>query len=79
MKYPCTLKKLMDGGWLARSLGSEVGNVTATGPTREAALERLRDEIRYRIEWCPCSAVANDYVQLEVREEPTRPWSGKVF
>jgi hypothetical protein len=30
------------------------------------ALHRIRDEIRYRIEWCPCTGVDDDYVQLEV-------------
>jgi hypothetical protein len=30
------------------------------------ALARLRDEIRYREEWCPCTGVDDDYVQLEV-------------
>jgi hypothetical protein len=30
------------------------------------ALEKLRAEIRYRIELCPCTGVDDDYVQLEV-------------
>lgn len=79
MKFPCTVKKLMDGGWLARSLGSEVGNVEASGPSRELALEALSQEIRYRLEWCPCSSVADDFVELEVQEQATRPWRGSVF
>ena len=33
------------------------------------ALERLRAEIRYRLELCPCSGVDDDYVQLEVIRE----------
>ncbi len=31
-----------------------------------SALERLRAEIRYRIELCPCSGVDDDFVQLHV-------------
>lgn len=30
------------------------------------ALERIRAEIRYRIEWCPCTGVGDDYVQLDI-------------
>jgi hypothetical protein len=30
------------------------------------ALARIRDEIRYRLEFCPCSGVDDDYVQLQV-------------
>jgi len=32
------------------------------------ALARIRAEIRYRIEWCPCTGVDDDYVQLEIVE-----------
>jgi hypothetical protein len=30
------------------------------------ALTKIRAEIRYRIEWCPCTGVDDDYVQLEI-------------
>jgi hypothetical protein len=32
----------------------------------EEALAKLREEIRYRLEYCPCSGVDEDYVQLDV-------------
>jgi hypothetical protein len=35
-------------------------------PDEPAALEKIRAEIRYRIEWCPCTGVEDDYVQLDV-------------
>lgn len=38
----------------------------ARAPSEEEALRRIRDEIRYRIEFCPCSGVDEEYVQLEV-------------
>jgi hypothetical protein len=38
----------------------------ARGRSDEEALARLSAEIRYRIEWCPCTGVEDDYVQLEV-------------
>ena len=79
MDYPCTIKRLTNGDWLATALGSEVGNVQATARTREQALEKLRNEIRYRIEFCPCSSVADDYVHLVVKEQPPSGWKGKVW
>jgi hypothetical protein len=30
------------------------------------ALEKIRAEIRYRIEWCPCTGVDDEYVQLQI-------------
>ena len=30
------------------------------------ALDKIKREIRYRIEWCPCTGVEDDYVQLQV-------------
>ena len=79
MKFSCTVKKLIDGGWQAKAMGSEVGNVEVLGKSRDAALEHLRAEIRYRMEWCPCSAVADDFVQLDVREEASGNWRGSVL
>ena len=47
--------------------------VTCDGPvclsrsrSEREALEQIRSEIRYRLEFCPCSGVDDDYVQLEV-------------
>jgi hypothetical protein len=53
MKYPVTVKKLIDGKWQARCLASVVGEVVSLGDDREAALGRIKDEIRYRLEFCP--------------------------
>ena len=70
MKVSVTLKKLMDGSWQAQALGSELGNLHASGRSRELAIHNLHEETNYRLEWCPCSGVAEDYVQLDVRELP---------
>ena len=79
MKFPVTLKRLIDGQWQVRSIGTAAGEVTVVGGTREAALEKAREEIRYRIEWCPCSAVSDEFVELEINEGPKSPWRGSVF
>jgi hypothetical protein len=38
----------------------------ARGRSEAEALAKIRDEIRYRIEWCPCTGVEDDYVRLDV-------------
>jgi len=78
MKYPATVKRLLDDTWLARSVG-EVGLVEASGGTRELALRELAYEIRDRLERRPRGASADDRVDLEVRELAPTSWRGTVF
>ena len=72
MRVTCTLSRLADGNWLARHTGSSTGRVNVTAPTREA-LTKIRNELQYRIEWCPCSGASGDTVELQVRQEGGRP------
>ncbi len=39
---------------------------SARGLSPANALDRLRHEIRYRIELCPCTGVDDDFVELQV-------------
>ena len=73
VRLAATLKRLLDGRYQAVSLGTPVGPCEAVADTRDGALEQLRKEIRYRLEMCPCSGVADDYVQLDVREVTNGP------
>ena len=73
MKLTCTLAHLANGKWLARHAGSSTGRVEVTALTREEALTKLRDELQYRIEQCPCSGVSGPTVELQVRQEGGRP------
>jgi hypothetical protein len=79
-KYSARVQRDFDGSWLAAALA--LPNCWSRGRSREEALAKLRDEIRYRIEYCPCSGVADDYVQLEVAHErgsaPAAPASGSA-
>jgi len=79
MRFPVTLKKLIDGKLQARSIGTIAGEVTVVGNSREEVLEKARSEIRYRIELCPCSTVADDFVELDVQEAAPSAWRGSVF
>lgn len=69
MPYQVTTKRLMDGQWLARCMSGPNGVVAKEAPTKKEAVEKLREEIRYQLEFCPCSSVAQDFVQLDVRDE----------
>jgi hypothetical protein len=68
MKFPCTMLRCADGRWCLRHSSPEVGQVEATAPTLEQAVEKLRGEIRYRLELCPCSGDAYQHIQVEVCE-----------
>ncbi len=79
MKFPVTVKTLIDGRVQVRCLGTVAGEVTVVGENRDDALERAKNEIRYRIEWCPCSAVSDEFVELDIRDAPATRWHGSVF
>jgi hypothetical protein len=36
--------------------------------SRNEAVTKMRDELQYRIEWCPCSGVSGDTVELQFRD-----------
>jgi predicted RNase H-like HicB family nuclease len=63
MKYAVNLETGEEGGYTASC--SELG-LTAHGLSPSNALDSLRDEIRYRLEMCPCTSVDDDYVQVDV-------------
>jgi hypothetical protein len=44
---------------------AEMG-ISVYGLSQASALDMLREEIRYRIEFCPCTTVNDDFVQLNV-------------
>ena len=61
--FPVRLTQTSDGQWLA-TCRSPV--CLSRARSADEALAKIRAEIRYRIEWCPCTGVGDDYVQLEV-------------
>lgn len=68
MKAPCTITR-HNSRWVARHTSPTFGTVEATAAGRDEALTKLRDELQYRLELCPCSGVSGDTVVLEVKEE----------
>ena len=69
MKFSCTVRRLADDRWVARHSGSGVGAVEVTAASRHDALEKLQNELQYRIELCPCSGASADRAGLVVRED----------
>jgi hypothetical protein len=68
MKAACTLHRQPNGTWLVRHSSSALGTVDVTGSSREEALTKMRNELQYRNELCPCSGVSGDTVVLDVLE-----------
>ncbi len=63
MKYSVSLETGEGGEYIASC--SEMG-LSTSGLSASNALDALRDEIRYRLEMCPCTSVGEDFVQLDV-------------
>ena len=85
--YKARLNRDAGGSWVASSV--ELPNCWSRAGTREEALAKLRDEIRYRIEYCPCSGVDEEFVRVELQvapqsgagpppaEQPSEPATGR--
>ena len=68
MKALCTLNRMPNGTWIVRHSSSALGNVRITGPSREEALTKMRNELQYRLELCPCSGESLGTAELRVSE-----------
>jgi hypothetical protein len=70
MRAACTLGRAQNGAWLVRHASPALGTVAVSAPSREEALTKMRNELQYRSELCPCSGASADTVVLQVSEEP---------
>ena len=68
MKAICTLTQLPGGSCRLRHASAALGEVEFTGSSREEVLERMRRELQYRTELCPCTGESVGTVEIEVRE-----------
>jgi hypothetical protein len=46
-----------------------MGTVEASAASKEQALEKLRNELRYRLELCPCTGEQFQNLQIEIEAE----------
>lgn len=70
MRLTCTLLQRPDGRWDARHESSLAGEVRVTADTRQQALDKLRGEVRYRLELCPCTGESYRHLELQVVPGP---------
>jgi hypothetical protein len=63
MKYSVSLHS-EDGEFIAECADLSL-TTRALSPTN--ALDSMRDEIRYRLELCPCTSVDDDFVELDIK------------
>lgn len=64
MRFHCVLTR-RDGRWFIRHVG-DLGVVEAAAATREAAIKKMRGELRYRLELCPCSGESYQHIEIEL-------------
>ncbi len=69
MKFTCTVSRLGNGHWRVRHTAEDSGTVEVTALSREAALEKMRNELRYRLELSPCCGEAYKDVSINLVEE----------
>src|SRR5262249_56629147 len=54
MKFVCDIEKI-GTRWTVRHKSAGVGEASVSGASKEEALEKMRNELRYRLELCPCT------------------------
>jgi hypothetical protein len=59
----------VNGSWSVRHASPTLGKVEVSAASRDDALAKMRDELQYRLELCPCSGASGDKVVLQVKEE----------
>ena len=72
MKFACTVSQLAGGEWSVRHVGTDVGTVEVTAGSRVEALEKMRGELQYRLEICPCTGEMYQDVQIEISGQAGR-------
>jgi hypothetical protein len=68
MRFTCELSRLSDNRWSARHASRDAGEVEVKAATRDEAIAKIRDEIRYRLELCPCTGDTWQHVAIDVVE-----------
>ena len=68
MKYRCHVTHT-NNRWQARHESPDLGKISVTAAGREEAIEKLRGELRYRLELCPCTGESYQYLEIEILDE----------
>jgi hypothetical protein len=66
------MRRQSDGRWSVQYSGADLGTVEITAATHDQALEKMRSELRYRLELCPCTGEQYKDLQIELVDELAR-------
>jgi len=69
MTFRCNLARTSAGQWSVRHASADTGMVEVTAASRELALEKMRAELRYRLELCPCTGEQYKDIEIDLIEE----------
>jgi hypothetical protein len=69
MTFRCQLARMGAGQWSVRHASADTGVVAVTAGSREQALEKMRAELRYRLELCPCTGEQYKDIEIDLIEE----------
>jgi len=69
MTFRCNLSRMNNGQWTVRHSGPDTGTVEVMAVSRDKALEKMRSELRYRLELCPCTGEQYRDLEIELVEE----------
>ncbi len=67
MKFHCTIERENDQ-WVVRYSDHAIGRLQTHAATREAAIEKMRGELRYALELCPCTGESYQHLIIELAE-----------
>jgi predicted RNase H-like HicB family nuclease len=63
MRFEASVEAGAEGGYIASCKDPQC---SGHGLSPANSLDALREEIRYRLELCPCTGVSDDFVELDV-------------
>ncbi len=69
MTFRCIMVRTSGGEWAVRHSSAETGTVEVTAASREQALEKMRAELRYRLELCPCTGEQYKDIEIDLIED----------
>ena len=57
------------GIWCVRHTSADLGNVEVRAATPENGLQKMRNELQYRLELCPCTGEMYRDIEIELVAE----------
>ena len=68
MKFQCEISQLPNGHWSVRHVGADAGALEVIAAGKDEAIEKMRGELRYRLELCPCTGETHQHLVIEISD-----------